>query len=311
MSYRYSTHSNLSFDPIRDLFVEVRRLETRRSIWRYAEDKRKRQEERLSAARVGKRWLYFFVLYALLAVCFYGYLNLFMYFQIPRDRPKLTGRQSLLQLHPGLSRVPNPDVVTSLVHFRPQEPLSYSKMMDEMLAFLYGYRKSRCGKLKDCVRGTGGDIIDLRRPCAFDLNAVGPCNSANSFGYTSGSPCFALKMNRIYGWLPEPVEFATGVLVKCEGETENDTLNMGTIYYYDMDYAFTDRTRAKTTNGSFHSAFFPFLNQGCYQQPLVFLEFAGIRRNTLIRVKCYLIAKNIPVNFEHDEGSVKFEILAD
>ncbi|VDN22476.1 unnamed protein product [Dibothriocephalus latus] len=234
-----------------------------------------------------------------------------MYFQIRTDYPKLTGRQSLLQLHPGLSRVPNPDVLTSLIHFRPYEPLSYSKLIDEMLAFLYGYQKKLCTMMKDCVHGTGGDIIDMRRPCAFDLNAVGPCNLANTFGYTTASPCVALKMNRIYGWLPEPVEFATGVLVKCEGETEADTLNMGTVHYYDMDHVSTGQKRAKTTNGSFHSAFFPYLNQVCYHQPLVFLEFAGMRRNTLIRVKCYLIAKNIPVSFERNEGSVRFEILAD
>ncbi|VDL94582.1 unnamed protein product [Schistocephalus solidus] len=311
MSYRYSTHSSLAFDPIENLFVEVRRLETRRSIWRYAKDTRRRQEERLSAARVGKRWLYFFVLYALLGGFFWGYLNLFMYFQIPRDYPKLTGRQSLLQLHPGLSRVPNPDVLTSLIQFRPREPLSYSKLIDAMLAFLYGYKKKRCAMMKDCVHGTGSDQIDMRRPCAFDLNAVGPCNLANTYGYTTASPCVALKMNRIYGWLPEPVEFATGVLVKCEGETEDDTRNMGTIHYYDMDHALTGQRRPKTTNGSFHSAFFPYLNQGCYHQPLVFLEFAGMRRNALIRVKCYLIAKNIPVSFERNEGIVRFEILAD
>ncbi|VDN11292.1 unnamed protein product [Dibothriocephalus latus] len=311
MSYRYATDSNFALDSIQDLLAEVGRLETSRSIWRYAKDQQKTQEERFPAARVCKLCLYFLVLYALLGGFSWGYFNWFMYFQISAEYPKLTGGQSLLQMHPGLSRVPNPNVFTSLIQLRPYEPLSDAQLIDQMLSFLYAYQKKRCAMMKDCVHGTGADVVNTRRPCAFDLNAAGPCNLANSYGFTSGSPCIALKMNRIYGWLPEPVEFATGVLVKCEGETEVDTLNMGTVRYYDMDHFFTGQRRPKTTNGSFHAAFFPYLNQGCYHQPLVFSEFSGMRRNTLIRVKCYLIAKNIPVSFERNEGSVRFEILVD
>ncbi len=42
----------------------------------------------------------------------------------------------------------------------------------------------------------------------------------------------------------------------------------------------------------------------------VFL-FDGVKRNTLIRVRCWLIARNIHVDFEKKEGSTQFEILYD
>lgn len=137
-----------------------------------------------------------------------------------------------------------------------------------------------------------------------------------SFGFDTAQACFVLKMGRIYGWLPDPIdEFATGVLVKCSGVTEDDTYNLGTILYYDMDYKFSAIAPAKNpgklTNGSFHSMYFPYKNQLAYLQPLVFVLFDGVKRNTFIRVRCWLIAKNIKVDFDKGEGSTQFEIIYD
>ncbi|VDD78277.1 unnamed protein product [Mesocestoides corti] len=121
-------------------------------------------------------------------------------------------------------------------------------------------------------------------------------------------------MGRIYGWLPDPIdEFATGVLVKCSGVTADDTYNLGTIRYYDMDYKFSaiapGKNPGKLENGSFHSMYFPYRGQIAYLQPLVFVMFDGVKRNTFIRVRCWLIAKNIKVDFARGEGSAEFEIM--
>ncbi|VDK76052.1 unnamed protein product [Dibothriocephalus latus] len=223
-----------------------------------------------------QRLLYFLVFYALLAGFFFFYMSWFMYFEVSRDYPKLTGAHSALGMNPGLGYVPHPDIFNSLIRVRARDP---------------------------------------ERPCSYDVNAGGPCNMVNGFGYDTAQPCFALKMTNIYGWLPDPIDGADGVLVKCEGYDEDDTAHLGTIRYFDMDYKFSaippGKNPGKLDNGTFRSMYFPYRNQLCYHQPLVFVQFDGITRYTLIRVRCYLIAKNIHVDFERGEGSVSFEIIDD
>ncbi|KAM7533268.1 hypothetical protein Aperf_G00000125068 [Anoplocephala perfoliata] len=136
------------------------------------------------------------------------------------------------------------------------------------------------------------------------------------YGFDTAQACLILKMSRIYGWLPDPIdEFATGALVKCSGVTADDTINLGTIRYYDTDYKFSANAPAmgpgKLTNGSFHFMYFPYTAQVAYLQPLVFVMFDGVKRNTYIRVRCWLIAKNIKVDFERGEGSTQFAIIYD
>ena len=38
----------------------------------------------------------------------------------------------------------------------------------------------------------------------FNLSTTIECTAPEAFGYIRGHPCIALKMNRIYGWEPEP-----------------------------------------------------------------------------------------------------------
>ncbi|KAM7533229.1 hypothetical protein Aperf_G00000125043 [Anoplocephala perfoliata] len=189
--------------------------------------------------------------------------------------------QSALQMNPGLSHLPNPDLYTSLLYFRPREPLPHYQKSDELAAYLHAHQDNTGStKLEDCVQ-EGGYKQDPERPCTFDLNAGGPCNIQKSYGFDTGQACIVLKMNRIYGWLPDPIdEFATGVLVKCSGVTADDTFNLGTIRYYDMDYKFAPNAPAlgpgKLTNGSFHSMYYPYKNQLAYLQPVVFVMFDAL-----------------------------------
>ena len=41
--------------------------------------------------------------------------------------------------------------------------------------------------------------------CSFDIKLLGTqCTKEESFGYERGRPCVVLKLNRIFGWVPEP-----------------------------------------------------------------------------------------------------------
>ena len=43
--------------------------------------------------------------------------------------------------------------------------------------------------------------------CAFDIKLLGnQCTKEESFGYERGRPCIVLKLNRIFGWVPEPYD---------------------------------------------------------------------------------------------------------
>lgn len=41
--------------------------------------------------------------------------------------------------------------------------------------------------------------------CSFDIKLLGTqCTKEELFGYERGRPCIVLKLNRIFGWVPEP-----------------------------------------------------------------------------------------------------------
>ncbi|KAM7533355.1 hypothetical protein Aperf_G00000124968 [Anoplocephala perfoliata] len=317
MSIRSCSHSLNSID---DVVKPLLAFQLKNTIVYSYPRGRKRPRNRTdypnSAREICRRVAYLLTFYAVLGLLSVGYLNWYMYFQVPRDRPALTGMQSALQMNPGLSHLPNPDLYTTLLYFLPREPLPFYQKSDELAAYLHAYQDNTGStELEDCVQ-EGGIKQNPERPCTYDLNAGGPCNIMNGYGFDTAQACIVLKMNRIYGWLPDPIdEFATGVLVKCAGVTADDTFNLGTIRYFDMDYKFSANAPAmgpgKLTNGSFHSMYFPYRNQLAYLQPLVFVMFDGVMRNKLIRVRCWLIAKNIKVDFARGEGSTQFEILYD
>lgn len=261
------------------------------------------------------RMLYTLCIYIASVVVFTVYIHTLFYFTILHDFPRLTGNSSLLKMNPGLSMVPNPSVLTSLVHVRTSDPVSNSFMVDEMAAFLSHYQTHITqGKFVDCEDVPG--FVDPRISCRFKLDASGPCNLKSGFGYFRGRPCFAIKLNRIYGWIPDPVSNnISGIRLRCEGLTKTDDLYLGRVCYYDTDSlkrhspSSLDADWCDSEYGLFDSMFYPFLNQANYQSPIVFVQFLSPKRYVIIWIKCYAIAKNIHVNVEQNEGSVVFQLL--
>lgn len=108
-----------------------------------------------------------------------SFYHSFLDLQVPRDHPALTGMQSALQMNPGLSYIPNPDLFSTLLYFRTREPLPYYKKSDEMAAFLHAYQDNTGStEYEDCVQ-EGGYKQNPERPCTYDINAGGPCNIMN------------------------------------------------------------------------------------------------------------------------------------
>ncbi|KAM7537782.1 hypothetical protein Aperf_G00000073186 [Anoplocephala perfoliata] len=263
------------------------------------------------------RVVYFLTFYTLLAGLFCGYMNSLMYFHIDRDKPRLTGVNSMLGFNPGLSILPRSSAFSSLMHVIPNSMEVTEAFTSELFAFLITYQHiSQSVGMSQCARNDGTYQFDPNRPCAFDLGFAHPCNLESNYGYDGASPCILLKMNKIYGWLPDPVDGATGVIVKCEGVTKDDQINLGRVRYYDLEHLYSSRgwksrNEGKVENGTFHADFYPYLNQKWYLQPIVWVVFDNVKHDTFIRAQCYLIAKNIHVNFNTGEGSIRFELLVE
>lgn len=264
-----------------------------------------------------RRMAYFLLFYLVLAMFFCVYMYSLMYFDIDRDRPSLTGPSSALGFNPGLSIVPRPDLYSSLIRTTSRSIEVYEGFTSELMAFLDPYQRfADRVEMMQCAKDDGSYRFDRTRPCAFDLNSAWPCNMDSVFGYDGESPCILLKMNKVYGWLPDPVEGATGVVVRCEGVTKDDHFNLGRIRYYDLEHHYTAKgwealIEGKPDNGTFHADFFPYVNQRWYLQPIVWVVFREMQRDSYTRVQCYLIAKNIHVDLKSGEGSIRFELLVE
>lgn len=118
--------------------------------------------------------------------------------------------------------------------------------------------------------------------CKLDVSQFDQCSSTHAYGYNNSSPCIFIKLNRIYGWMPEfyndpndlpedmpadlkayiselPEMSRNQIWVSCRGENGADREVLGDVKYY-------------PTRG-FPSYFFPYLNAPGYLSPLVAVKF--------------------------------------
>jgi sodium/potassium-transporting ATPase subunit beta len=150
-----------------------------------------------------------------------------------------------------------------------------------------------------------------------------PCSVENKFGYSNGTPCVLLKMNRIFGWKPKALQFPPKnishtpevekinaaelesekfIYVTCEGENSYDIDNIGEIEYYSL--------YPSQEIGGIPTKFYPYKKQKNYLSPLVFAHFKSVAKNVLINVECKLWAQNIDNTDRFNQrGMIRFEIF--
>ncbi|KAL3310340.1 ATPase, Na K transporting, beta [Cichlidogyrus casuarinus] len=266
--------------------------------------------------QISKRFVFFALFYAILAGFHFGYLHLLLYFHASRDEPVRTGLHSALLHNPGLSMVPVESTERRLIHLNPNNPTSLHRYDTMIRNFLLRYTLDVAEgvRMEDCSNRKH----DPYSVCHFDLNSGGPCNVGNGFGYSSGKICILLKLNKVYGWVPDPVNRTDdGIRVRCAGREAIDQQLLGPACYFDLRWYREGRVAGSgpcansRDFGLLDSIYFPYLNMGWYQSPLVFVKFPRIKRHVLIRVKCWVEAKNIHVDVARSEGSIAFELLID
>lgn len=282
--------------------------------------------------RTGSSWakigLFYLVFYAVLASMFA--IMLWVFFQtldyrIPRWQ--LTG--SLIGTNPGLGFRPMPpsyNVESTLIWYRGSDPENYKMWRDSLVEFLEVYRKP------GLTPGRGQNIYncDYDRPpgkgqvCDVDVKNWGPCTQENNFNYHKSGPCIFLKLNKIYGWIPQfyndtrnlppdmPKDLKTHIdamgrnsslrlntiWVSCEGENPADAENVGPIKYI-------------PSHRGFPGYFYPYENTEGYLSPLMAIHFERPKTGVLIQVECKAWAKNIKFDRKDRLGSVHFELMID
>ncbi|KAK7090402.1 sodium/potassium-transporting ATPase subunit beta-like [Littorina saxatilis] len=255
--------------------------------------------------------LFYLVYYTCLAGVFVGFLAIF-YQTVDEAQPKLTGTDSLLKGNPGMGFQPMTDVEYTLIRFR-KPLLSYKPHKESIMKVLKPYKEA----------DDKGVPCDMNNPppegksCTVDYaNLTAECNEENFFGYKDQKPCVLMRLNRIFGWMPQPYteenvknsgaseELQAKILanpdmiyIDCVGENPADRDNLGEIRYF-------------PTQGYPHY-YYPFTNQKDYMSPLVFVQFPNVTQNIALMVECKALAPNIHYDRTEKEGGVHFELLID
>ncbi|KYQ53878.1 Sodium/potassium-transporting ATPase subunit beta-2 [Trachymyrmex zeteki] len=258
----------------------------------------------------------------LFSICMKGMLATLSY-----EKPKWTLSSSIIGTNPGLGFRPisdNPDE-RSLIWYSASNATDIQKWTQRLDQFLENY-------ISPSLLPNGGrnqQICSYNKPakpgnvCAVDVNNWGPCSPNQQYGFNNSAPCVFIKLNRIYGWIPEyyndtqnlspdmpeslvkyiksvDASWLNTVWVSCKGENPHDRENIGEINYYPDGHGFP-------------GFYYPYENIPGYLSPVVAVHFVRPTRNQIINIECRAWAKNIEYSSIRSEkkGAVHFELMVD
>ncbi|CAF0807334.1 unnamed protein product [Didymodactylos carnosus] len=294
-------------------------------------------DDRLFCQRDGLGWsklaCYYFIYYLVLAILFSSCVIFFFMLMDKKIPPKRLESSALALdgLNPGLGFRPQLRMDKTLIAYRTSRKTgknSVAEYSDNMHEFVktYGLKDQYFQQMIDCTLLPPNILINYFRQglsCIFlttDLKpGPSPCHRSKNYGYNKGRPCVVLKLNRIYGWIPEPYQniqevphelkdvwkpnMKRYVLIRCYGQYPADRDFIQQIDYYSV---LNDKKI-----GGLPIYYFPYLNQPGYRSPYIQVQFSKIETNVLINVLCKAYAKNIhhKHSMEYLHGSVHFELF--
>lgn len=234
-------------------------------------------------------------------------------------------------LFSGLGFRPQLHLDRTLIEWRSSRKLgnkSVGQMIDNLQEWnkMYGLKDLFYQQMIDCATIPKEQLITYFRQglsCIFLVTDVkpgpNPCTKPKSFGYNKGKPCVLVKINQIYGWMPEPYQskeevpieirdlwqpsMKNFVLIKCFGQYPTDQ-----DHVYQIDHISILGNKAI---GGIPIYYYPFFNQPGYRQPYIWAQFTKIESNVLINIICRAYAKNIrqSTDMEDMTGAVHFELF--
>lgn len=257
--------------------------------------------------------VYYILYYTCLAAFFAGLLSAFLFLRVTWDRPVLTGNYSYLRFAPALSYRPMINARKSLVKFATTDSQQYLIYVENLNLLLERYKpkvynsvdaKGAVDAMKNFAECKDGVKTpdDPKMVCLFSLSNLGTCTADSNYGYPDGKPCAVIKINKIFGWLPDIADKSVNMnaLVNCSGRHPADKENIGKLSYH------PGVTIDGKSYGVFDNSYFPFIGQSGYLSPLVAVKFENPKRHVAILVACHL--RNLR---NSDTESMNFELLVD
>lgn len=251
--------------------------------------------------RTCKSWLLIFIFYAIsyafLSGFFLSMLYVFLSAFIKEQQPRLTGYQSLLKLNPGLNYNPRLSVISTLLHVANYSSSTNEKYVLHAKTLLNSYKSIDNNVIcDDQIPGQSFPEV----PCRFDTSVLGECDNPET-AIVQGRPCVYIRLNKVYGWLPEFANQtqSSDILIDCSGDNAIDSMILGSPTYY---------PQAIVNNkhyGVIHSLYFPYIKQPGYQAPIAAVQFPDIKLSTLALVQCRVYG------VDNAHGSVGFEFIVD
>jgi len=276
--------------------------------------------------RTPMSWLLITVFYIIYYTCLAGFwvACLYIFFQFVDDeKPRWEQENSLIGRSPALGVRPGQDaemIESSMIMFNYETAQSspkdvvpgYAGWVNRTDTFLQPYNKAADNAV-DCAAGQQPEAGSF---CRFDLASLGSCAQGNH-GFDSNSPCLILKLNKIFGLVPDfytkedaaelPEDMPDmvknningaeqKVWVSCQGENPADKEGMAEFEYFPAD-------------AGFPAQYFPYTNQKNYQSPLVAVKLNKVEVGQLLHIECRAWAKNINYNRRDRVGIVHFELM--
>jgi len=273
-----------------------------------------------SWAKIG---LFYVIYYTGLACFFIALLSIFLHTFTDDKAPILTGKYSILPPLPGMGYQPMVKAEETLITYNASNVTTADPYIKAMETYLTsGVKADRVKTLMKPVnymkpnpnlceanitkcKTPDGPMTRETKPCMFDASSIVGLSQAcpeEDYGYKKIQPCVAVKLNRIYEFVPQLNDTnAEDILIKCEGEHIADRDNVGTIKYFPAN--------AAGDAGVIKTYYFPYLGQPYYMTPMVFVKFETIKTNILVQVVCKPI--NL-VGFDTEgrdgHGKIHFEV---
>ncbi|XP_053639305.1 sodium/potassium-transporting ATPase subunit beta [Cherax quadricarinatus] len=235
----------------------------------------------------------FYLLFYTFLAAFFA-INMTVFYQTldTHGRPKYTAQDSLLT-NPGLTFRPSANFWS--LWYNPSRPDSSLHYVSSIRELLQPYMNSTAANMNSRIvyKNCAEESPAKDEVCSFNVEDLGSsCTESNNWGYTTKSPCFFLKINKIIDWVPQApkkLQDLPNGLQKYINNTDNpeETLTKHVFVWCE-----SDKGELEQPAPGIPLYYYPFINQEGYLRPLVPIRLLDLE-NDKVLVVCRIWGHNI------------------